>query len=141
MAIGKKSGGRPFQPGNKANPIGARAHSAATKALRQATVANLEEVAEIILSSNVAGLKDIALDPNSTVLKVWVAKAAARGISRGELGPLEMILNRVLGRPKESVNLNVTNHSRIVDLVAQAEADADAIAALEDQRPDALDEE
>lgn len=104
-----KHGGKNFLPGNCANPLGGRAHSPELRAARKLTNAQLYDVAEMVVSGNLKALETIVRDPESSVLKVWIAKAAAKGIKDGNLGPLEIILNRVLGKPKETVDIGVTN--------------------------------
>ncbi len=103
MAKGKKTGGKNFALGNCANPKGQGAVSPAVKAIRKITLQHIEEVADIILDGNIEKLKAMAADPNTSVLKVWIAKAAATGIQKGDLHSLDTILNRVLGKPKEKI--------------------------------------
>lgn len=66
---------------------------------------NIEEVAEVILDGNIEALKALASNPDSSVMKVWMAKAAATGIQKGDLTSLEVILSRILGRPRTSVDV------------------------------------
>lgn len=102
----KKYGGRDFQIGNCANPLGAKAHSPIKKALKGITNENLKELAEILLENNVQALSDVEKNPQSTVLKIWIARAAQRGIEEGDLASLETILNRILGRPKQAMEIS-----------------------------------
>lgn len=101
IAKGRKTGGRDFAPGNNANPKGGGAISPETRAIRKVTLEHIEEVADLILDGNIEGLQALARDPKTSVLKVWLAKAAAEGIKRGDLHSLDSILNRVIGKPKE----------------------------------------
>lgn len=107
MAKGKKTGGRNIKPGQVLNPIGAAAISPQTRAIRRITTEHIEEVADVILEGNLTRLAELARNPESSVLKVWIAKAAAEGIRKGEIGPLETILSRVLGRPKERIEASM----------------------------------
>jgi len=122
MAKGKKTGGRDFAIGNKANPRGGGAVSAETKALRKITMEHIEEVADVILDGNLEKLATLAKDPNTSVLKVWLAKAAAEGIKKGDIGPLETILSRTLGRPKQAIDVNadISEEIRFADTEAAA---------------------
>lgn len=101
MAIGKKTGGRNFVKGQVSNPKGAGAVSPQVRAIRKITLEHIEEVADLILDGNLEKLKALASHPDTSVLKVWIAKAAATGIQKGDLHSLDAILNRVLGKPKE----------------------------------------
>lgn len=102
MAKGKKTGGRSFKPGNKANPKGGGAITPETRALRKITVDQFADVADVILFGNLAKLVKLVNDPATSVLQVWLAKSASEGIKRGDLGPLEIILNRLLGKPNQA---------------------------------------
>lgn len=64
---------------------------------------HLEDVADVILEGDVTKLDELAESKTASVLKVWIAKAAKTGIERGDIFPLDSILNRVLGKPKERV--------------------------------------
>ncbi len=61
---------------------------------------------EIILDGNLTKLSELAKDPTTSVLKVWIAKAAAVGIQKGDLSSLELILNRMLGKVRDKVDIN-----------------------------------
>ena len=108
MAKGSKSGGRPFAKGNKANPAGGGAITPATRAIRKITLTHIEEVADVILDGNLDKLKALANNPDTSVLKVWIAKAAATGIQKGDLASLTTLLDRIMGKPKER---HVLEHS------------------------------
>ena len=112
MAKGKKTGGRNFKPGQVANPKGGGALSPETRAIRKITQEHIQDVADVILDGNIGKLGDLARDPESSVLKVWLAKAAAEGIKKGDIHPLEVILNRTMGKPKENVSLEVAKKGR-----------------------------
>lgn len=72
-----------------------------TRAIRKITLAHIEEVADLILDGNIEKLKQLASDPNTSVLKVWLAKAAVTGIQKGDLASLTTILDRIMGRSRE----------------------------------------
>jgi hypothetical protein len=106
MAKGKKTGGRNFQKGQVSNPRGGGALTPQTRALRKITIEHLEEIADLILQGNIEELKRLATDPSTSVMKVWIAKAAVAGMTSGNLHSLEIILNRVMGRPRETVQIS-----------------------------------
>ena len=112
MAKGKKTGGRNIRPGQVLNPLGQGAVSPRTRALRKITLEHIEEVADVILDGNIEKLKAMASDPATSVLKVWIAKAAATGIQKGDLQSLTTILDRVLGKPKERHDITVENKTK-----------------------------
>jgi hypothetical protein len=114
MAKGKKTGGKNFALGNKANPKGGGAISPETRIIRKITTENLKEIADVILDGNIEKLKEIITDPNSSVLKVWLAKAAATAIQKGDLGPLDTILNRSIGKVKDNINHSTSDGFKIL---------------------------
>lgn len=115
MAKGTKTGGRNIKPGQVLNPIGGRAHSPEKKALKKLTTEHLKEVADIILEGNLEKLKALVTDPNTSVLKVWIAKAAATAIQKGDINTLETILNRSIGKVKEKVDLSSDGFKVIIE--------------------------
>lgn len=123
MAKGKKTGGRSFKPGNKANPKGGGALSPKIRAIRKITNEHIEEVADVILDGNLDKLKGLLGNPDSSVLKVWLAKAAAEGIRKGDIYPLDLILNRVIGKPKDKVEVTGKDGEPLRQL-SDAEIDA-----------------
>lgn len=114
MARGKKTGGRDFQKGGVSNPKGGGALSPQQRAIRKITLEHIEDVADIILDGNIQKLSELAKDPATSVLKVWIAKAAAEGIRKGDLRALEAILDRVLGKPKEKHEITGASGSALI---------------------------
>lgn len=105
MAKGRKTGGRNFKPGNNENPLGGAAHCPELKRLRRATREEIAEIGTMIVDCNRAKLIAIRDDPNSTVLKVWMASIAIRGINKGDPYAMDALLNRTVGKVKEEVKV------------------------------------
>lgn len=105
MAKGKKTGGKDFGNGNRANPIGAGAHNKDLKRVRRLTQQEVSELGTLILDHNLAELTAIAKDPYACVLKVWFASIAVKAISRGDANALNAILDRIVGKPKEHIEV------------------------------------
>jgi hypothetical protein len=93
-----------FKPGNCANPLGAKAHNVIKRQFRKLTQEQLEEVMTLILSTDPADLQAQAAK-NPSVLKLWIANAASVGLKKGDTAPLVMMLDRILGKPKERVEI------------------------------------
>lgn len=106
MAKGKKTGGRDWVKGQVPNPIGARAHDPQKKALRKLTHAQVAEVASLILDGDIDALNEVVKDKTSTPLKIWLASVAMKGIQKGDMATLSMLLDRVVGKVKEKVDLS-----------------------------------
>lgn len=90
---------KPFPKGVSGNPQGARLHDPVKKAIRRLTNIEVAEVMSLVLAKDLKGLQAIAKDPTSTVLKVWVASTAIKGIQRGDGHMLNVLLNRTSGAP------------------------------------------
>jgi hypothetical protein len=113
MAKGKKTGGRDWVKGQVPNPLGGGAHDPNKKAMRRLTQAQVAEVASMILSGRVEDLeaivgnkqKGIPADANASPLKLWFATCALRGITKGDVGILDIFLNRTVGKVKDKLEL------------------------------------
>lgn len=102
----KNLGPTMFRPGVSGNPEGARAHDPLKKALKRITQPEVHDVMAMILGCDLEGLQAVTKDKNSSVLRVWVASAAVKAINKGDLGALEILLNRLHGKPQERVKLS-----------------------------------
>lgn len=105
--------GKRIQPGEVRNPRGAGAHDPIKKALKKLTVHELESVIGLILFSDPSQLKaESERDP--TILKTWIASAALTGIKKGDLTHLTHLIDRVVGRVKERVEISGGTNSQVV---------------------------
>ena len=89
-----------FKKGNRANPKGAAAHSPVKRQFKKLTEAQLKEMMNLILFTPPEQLQ-AEVDKNPSVLKSWIASAAAKGLQKGDIGPLLQILERVVGKVKD----------------------------------------
>lgn len=105
MAKGMKTGGRNFPPGNNANPLGPAAHNPAKRAMKRLTTDDLQDIGSLILKGDLPSLQAVAKDPTATVLRVWLASIAVKAINKGDPAALNMILDRLVGKPKAHVEL------------------------------------
>ncbi len=109
-----------FKKGVSGNPEGARAHNPVTKALKNLTIETYREVIEAVCTGNLANLRVIIEDPNTSALQVGVAKAFVNAISSGDYAVIERIAERIVGKiPDElnvvSKNLNANVNSKPID--------------------------
>lgn len=101
----KRPRGKPFEPGNRANPLGAGAHNPDLKRVRHLTQEAVADMGAMILEQNLDALRAIKDDPTAPVLKVWFAAIAVRAISKGDATALGPVLDRIVGRVKEKVEV------------------------------------
>jgi hypothetical protein len=105
-----------IKKGEVRNPNGARAHhKIAEGSMRKLSQREVEELGSALLQGDVSALKDIIdtrEEKGRSVLMVWVASVAYRAIIKGEVGPLEVLLNRFVGRVSEKID-HTTNGNDI----------------------------
>ena len=61
----------------------------------------------VMMAMNMEELKDAYENPNATALEKTVAGAIRKSITKGSLYSIETLLDRVLGKPKESIDSQV----------------------------------
>jgi hypothetical protein len=100
-----------FKKGQTGNPLGAKLHNKDLKAMRQLTYAEIAEVGSLILQGNLERLKEIRNNPESSVFKVWVCSIAINAINKGDATSLNVILDRIVGKPKGDTPQITINNS------------------------------
>jgi len=68
---------------------------------------------QVLMSMTLQELKDVYQDENSTVLEKTVAGAIRKSIEKGTLYSLDLLWNRVYGKPKEQMDLNASGGMEI----------------------------
>jgi hypothetical protein len=97
-----------FKKGQSGNPKG-RPPDVLGNQIRQLTAGELAEIANIIVKGNRDQLEQVANSNESSVLQVMVAKIASNIIMRGDMASLDILLNRLVGKVKEKVELTGAN--------------------------------
>jgi len=105
MAYGRKTGGRDIKKGMVLNPRGGQAHNADVRRIRKLTASEIAEVMTLILDHNLEKLSALVKDPESSVLKVWIARIAIESLKKGDAYQLNVLLDRVIGKAKEKIEL------------------------------------
>lgn len=91
----KKPGtGRDFLPGNNANPKGRPKDPPELKALKQLNKNQLDLLLNQLLQAKPDELKGM----NSTVLELWLASGASKGIQKGDFTNLVTLIERLIGK-------------------------------------------
>jgi hypothetical protein len=104
---------RLFKKGEVWNPLGAGAHSKEIKMARRLTRGELADLASMLVKCDVVALRAIAKsaeDPEAknrpSVLVVAYTAAIIKAINKGSLKEIEIILDRVIGRVKDVVEIS-----------------------------------
>ena len=100
MAIGKKTGGRNFKPGNKANPKGRPALPADIKGARELNKIELDRMLNKCVYLTLPEIKALASKRNkeSPIIEMIVAKILHKAYEGADQWRAEFILQRLLGR-------------------------------------------
>jgi hypothetical protein len=112
MAKGKKTGGKNFEPGNKMGK-GASCHNPALKVVRRMTHDDVAEIGQLIVEGNLEKLQAVKDDKNASVLKVWMCSVAIKAISRGDATALNALLDRIVGKVKDKVEVTSNNKTEL----------------------------
>ena len=95
----------PFPKGVSGNPKG-RPPDALGKQMRQLTASDFAEIADLIVKGNLAQLQRIGKDPSSSALKVLISAIVIKAIQKGDMGALDTLLNRLVGKVKEKIEIS-----------------------------------
>lgn len=95
-----------FKRGISGNPNGRPKLDAQTKRIRTLTNEQLKDMGDEILLGTRKKLQGMLEDPECTPLKCWIANVALKGIQSGDMGSLNELLNRLIGKVKDTVDVN-----------------------------------
>lgn len=101
-----------YKPGQSGNPKGRPKEPAELKKLRLLTRAELVEIGNLIIKGSVEELQKIGSNPKATVIQAMIASVAWRAIKRGDTSALDSILNRMIGKVKDELDVNANVSSR-----------------------------
>jgi hypothetical protein len=103
MAIGKKTGGKNFKPGNKANPNGRPKVPSDVKEARRLNTNLLTLTFNRLIFMTEAELRLHWENPNTPKFEKIVCKILNQAEVRGDHYRLDFILNRLVGKVTEKV--------------------------------------
>lgn len=116
MTEKKKVPGIPFKKGQSGNPKGRPRIPEDLKMIRALTRSQLKEIGDAIVCENRDKLREILSDPASSVLQVWISSVAMKSIQKGDFHSLDALLNRLIGKVKDEMDLNIKPAVKIIDL-------------------------
>lgn len=93
-----------FKRGNNANPRGAGAHNQVKKSLKKLTETTLIDIITQVLLVDPTHLKELS-QQNPNVIKTTFAAALLNDINKGKTDTLSSLLDRLLGKPKDRVEM------------------------------------
>lgn len=99
-----------FKPGQSGNPEGARRHDPIKRRLKKLTSVELEEIINLILLTHPNELNKVTQD-NPVLLKTWIASIVSKAVQKGDPSILFLLLDRLLGKVQDKVNVIAENHN------------------------------
>lgn len=114
-----------IKKGEVRNPKGAGAHNQTLKKIRRMSEKELGEIGTLLINGERQALRAICKDPKSTALRCMIAKMALRAIDHGDEKKFNAIMDRIVGKPKSTVELSGKNGAplSLVDMVKVVEKD------------------
>lgn len=114
----KKPGtGRDFLPGQSGNPKGRPPDSPEIKALKKLTKGELAVLLNKVLQSKPEDLKTF----KGTVLELWLAAGATKAIQTGDYSRLEFLINRLIGKVPDKLEVSEIDSVSDEELLKMAE--------------------
>jgi hypothetical protein len=118
-----------FKPGQVANPLGGRAHNPELRAIKRLTAAEVAEIGSLVVLGDLQALQEIvkeSRDPwlydaegKHSVLKVWMATIAIKAIQKGDVHGLDVLLNRLIGRTAEKIQISDPDGGPVKHLIGR----------------------
>ena len=98
---------KPWKPGESGNGKGRPPVPEDVKRIRKLTNDEIKEVGSLLLSGKQSELEALLKSDDTPMLKKWIASVAIAGVNAGDEKKLDAILNRIVGKVKEEIDVNV----------------------------------
>ena len=108
MAIGKKTGGRDFKPGNPGRPKGT---PSLPKRIKEMNRAKIESLLRKYLSMTFEELGETAKDKKTSAIDLMIIKIITESIKKGDQTRLNFILDRMIGRVTDKLDVSSSDGS------------------------------
>ena len=93
-----------FKPGQSGNPGGV---SRVDRELKRLSKEEFSEVVSLLLRGSTQELRALVASPDTPAFKKWIANVAILGIQKGDMSTLDSLLNRLLGKVKEEMEVTM----------------------------------
>ena len=89
-----------WKPGQSGNPSGIHTNKEVIK-IRKFSADSLREALSTFLSTPMEEMEGMLSNPKTPIFQQWVLAVAEKGIRKGDPTALDIVLNRVVGKPRE----------------------------------------
>lgn len=100
--------GKKFKKGQSGNPKGRPRKWVSTLSDQGYKISEVQDCIISMMAMTLDELQEAYKNKNATVLELTVANAIRRSIQRGSLYSMETLMDRVFGKPKETINQNMS---------------------------------
>lgn len=98
-----------WKPGQSGNPDGRPKMTKKERVLKELTLESFQNCIEAVCTGNIASLEAMSSDPDISALQVGIAAALARAMREGDYDTIEKIVQRIVGKVPEELNVRSTN--------------------------------
>jgi hypothetical protein len=109
----KNREGTQFKKGESGNPEGRPRKYVSLLKEQGYKLSEVNDAIQVLISMNEDELHEVLDNENATILEMTIAKAMINSLSSGSLNSVETLLNRVYGKPKETVDQNINGDFNI----------------------------
>lgn len=95
-----------FKKGQSGNPGGKIPDSPELKRLKNLTREELANIGNLVIAGDLKAIKKIKDNPNSPALRAMIASVALRVIGKGDMHSLDILLNRLVGKVKDELEVS-----------------------------------
>ena len=110
-----KNGGtlKVMEKGETANPNGRPRKFVSILKDQGYKLSEVNDAIQVLMSMTVEELANVNNDPKATILERTIVAAMIKSLQNGSLYSLDTLLTRVYGKPKETVDANISNEYKI----------------------------
>jgi hypothetical protein len=76
-------------------------------------ISEVNDTIQVMMAMDLEELKSVWENPKATILEKTIANAMRKSLEKGSLYSLETLMNRVYGKPKETVDNNIKTEEPI----------------------------
>jgi hypothetical protein len=77
-------------------------------------LSEVNDTIQVMMAMDLEELKSVWENPKATILEKTIANAMRKSLEKGSLYSLETLMNRVYGKPKETVDNNIKTDEPII---------------------------